>query len=324
MAKEKKNEKLNKLLNQLEKDYAIQKASDIKDTEVIYSRVFALDYVTGGFKVGNGGHFLEFFGAESSGKSTFALHVIKEFQEQGKVCVWIDAENSYDPVWGKINGVDNDNLLILKAKNLEEAGDLFVKLIEEDVDLIVVDSISMLIPEDEIDRQTNEPTMALSARVNALICRKINQVISKHQTAIIFINQLREKVGVMYGNPYTTGGGRALKHLYHTRVEFRSGKPMDIGSGDKKERIGVEINLHTIKNKKGKPHRTAVLDFYYTGQIDNKKSIVFAGIKYGVINFSGKTYEYKDKKAVGREKFMEIIDEKDLKEIEKEIWKHIK
>jgi len=320
----KKNEKLNKLLNQLEKDYAIQKASDIKDTEVIYSGVFALDYVLGGIKIGNGGHFIEFFGAESSGKSTFALHVIKSFQEQGKTCVWIDAENSYDPQWGAQNGVDNDNLLVLKAGSLEEAGDLFVKLIQEDTDLIVVDSISMLIPEEEIDRDTNQPTMALQARVNALICRKINQTIAKHQTAIIFINQLREKVGTMYGNPYTTGGGRALKHLYHTRVEFRAGKPMDIGSGDNKERIGVEINLHTIKNKKGKPHRTAVLDFYYDGKIDNKKSIVFAGIKYGVINFSGKTYEYKDKKAVGKEKFMEILEEKDLKEITREIWKRMK
>ena len=320
----KKNERLNKLLKEYEKNYAIQKASDIKQTEVIPTGVFTLDYcLSGGIKVCQGGNFIEFFGAESSGKSTFALHVVKQFQKENKICVWIDAENSYDKTWAKKIGVDNENLLILKPEDLEQAGDLFVKLIPE-TDLIVVDSIINLIPQGEAERDTSEVQMALQARVNSLICRKINKAIAHQTTTIIFINQLREKVGQLYGNPYTTAGGRALKHLYHTRIEFKSGKPMDIGSGDKKERIGVEINIKAVKNKKGIPHRKGVIDFYFDSTIDNKKSIFFAGVKFNVIEFSGKTYQFGDKKAVGKDNFMELLDEKDLKEIGKEIWKRIK
>jgi len=184
----------------------------------------------------------------------------------------------------------------------------------------VVDSIVGLIPEEEIDRDTNQPTMGLQARVNALICRKIYKAISNRKTTLLFINQLREKIGVMYGNPYTTGGGRALKHMYNTRIEFRAGKPIEIGSGDKKERIGVEVNLKCSKNKKGVPQRKAVMDFYFTGNVDNKKSLFFSAIKYGIIGLSGKTYTYKKRKTVGKDKAMEMLTDADYKAIEEEIW----
>jgi len=177
-----------------------------------------------------------------------------------------------------------------------------------------------LIPKEETERDTDEPTMALQARVNALITRKIYRAISGRKTTIIFINQLREKVGVMYGNPYTTGGGRALKHLYSTRIEFKAGKPIDIGSGDNKERIGMEINLKCVKNKKGIPYRDAIIDFYTNGTIDNKKSLFYSAIKNGIIQLSGKTYTFNDKKAVGKEVFMELLTDKDYKEIENKIW----
>ena len=139
------------------------------------------------------------------------------------------------------------------------------------------------------------------------MCRKINKVRNDYKTTIIFINQLREKVGVMYGNPEHTPGGRALKHLYDTRIQFRAGKPMDIGSGDKKERVGMEINLFGKKNKKGTAFRRAVIDFYTNGQVDNKKSIFFAGVKYNVINLTGKTYTYKDIKAVGKDNMIKAF-----------------
>lgn len=323
MSKE-QNKKLDRLLTSLEKNYNVQKASEIKREEPIRTGVFPLDYVlSGGIYQGEGGHRIEFFGAESSGKTTFALHIIKKYQELGKTCVFLDAENSYDTTWAEIIGVDNDNLIVIHPTSLEEAGDIFTKLTPE-VDLIVIDSIVSLIPEEEIDRDTNQPTMALGARINALITRKLYKALVGKKTTLIFINQLREKVGQLYGNPHTTGGGRALKHFYHTRVEFRAGKPIDIGSGDKKERIGVEINLHTVKNKKGKPHNRAIIDFFFDGKLDNKKSVFFSGLKYGVIELSGKTYTYKDKKAIGKEKAMEMLTNKDLEKIQEEIWKRIK
>jgi len=314
------NKKLDKLLKELEKNYNAKKANKIVEDEIIRTGIYALDYVlSGGIHQCEGGHRIEFLGAESSGKTTFALHIIKKYQELGKTCVFIDAENSYDKEWAEIVGVDNDNLLVIKPTSLEETGDLFVRLIPE-ADLIVVDSIVGLIPEEEIDRDTNQPTMGLQARINSLITRKIYKAISNQKTTLIFINQLREKIGVMYGNPYTTGGGRALKHMYNTRIEFRAGKPIEVGSGDKKERIGVEVNLKCSKNKKGVPQRKAVMDFYFTGNIDNKKSLFFSAIKYGIINLSGKTYTYKKKKTVGKDKAMEMLTDADYKAIEEKIW----
>ncbi len=315
------NKKLDKLLKELEKKYNAKKATQIVEDEIIRTGIYALDYVlSGGIHQCEGGHRIEFLGAESSGKTTFALHVIKKYQELGKTCVFIDAENSYDKEWAEIIGIDNDNLLIVKPKSLEEAGDLFVKLIPE-ADLIVADSIVAFIPEDEIDRDTNEPTMGLQARVNALICRKIYRAISGRKTTLLFMNQRREKIGVRYGNPYTTGGGRALKHMYNTRIEFYAGASIFVDPNKKtSDKIGVEISLTCIKNKKGVPKRKATMDFYFTGNIDNKKGLFFGAIKYGIIELSGKTYTYKKKKAVGQKKAIKMLTDADYKAIEEEIW----
>lgn len=315
-----KNEKLDKLLSELEKDYNVKKAKDIDKDEVVSTGLFPLDYVlSGGIHVCEGGHRIEFFGAESSCKTTFALHIIKKFQQEGKICVFIDAENSYDKSWAEIIGVDNEKLIIVKPQSLEQAGDLFVRLIPE-VDLIVIDSIVSIIPEEESDRDTNQPTMGLTARVNALICKKIYEAIAKHKTTMIFINQLREKIGVMYGSPYTTGGGRAIKHMYNTRIEFKVGEPIDID----KERVGAIIKLKCVKNKKGTPYRTAEIPFRFTGELDNKLAIFFAGVKYGIITRKGAYYEYEDVRTQGQEKFFEAMEEKKWKKIEQEIWKRIK
>ena len=312
--------KIDKILKSLEKNYNVKKASEIKIEPKIHTGVFALDIVLdGGISQGEGGHRIEFFGSESTGKTTFALHIIKKYQELGKICAFIDGEHSYDKEWAEIIGVNNNELITVDPDSLEQVGDLFVKLIPQ-VDLIVIDSIVSLIPEEEIDRDTGQPTMALGARINALITRKIYKEIANRNTTLIFINQLREKVGIMYGNPYTTGGGRALKHLYNTRIEFKTGKPIDVGSGVNKERIGIEINLKGIKNKKGTPYKSAVIDFYFNGTIDNKKSLFFAALKEGIIKLSGKTYTYDKKKVVGKENMMNELTDKDYKEIEKKIW----
>jgi recombination protein RecA len=177
-----------------------------------------------------------------------------------------------------------------------------------------------MIPEAEAERDTNQPTMGLQARVNAVVCRKIYEVIAQRKTAMIFINQLREKIGVMYGNPYTTGGGRAIKHMYNTRIEFKTGKPIDVN----KERIGVEIKLKCIKNKKGVPYRVAEVPFRYTGELDNKLAIMMAGVKYNIITRKGAYYQYEDIKEQGQEKFCNALEKKQWKKIEKEIWKRLK
>ena len=314
---------IDKLIKEF-KDYNIKKASELQEDPKITTNIFPLDYVLGGgIAQCAGGHRIEFFGAESTAKTTFALHTIKKYQELDKTCVFIDLENSYDKEWAEIIGIDNDKLLVLNPEYLEEAGDLIIKLIPR-TDLIVIDSIVSGIPKGEADRDTEEAQMALQARTLSLVCRKMYKALVGQKTTMIFINQLREKVGIQYGNPYTTGGGHAIKHFYNTRVEFKTGKYIDVGSGDKKERIGVEINLKGIKNKKGVPYRKAVVDFYYNGQLDNKTALFFQAVKYGIIKRSGAWYEYTKVREQGKEKLVEKLSNKDWNKIEEEIWKKIK
>lgn len=315
-----KNDKLNKLLNSLEKKYKVQKGSDIIIEPKIKTGLYPLDYcLDGGISQYSGGHMIEFFGGESSGKTTFALKIVARYQKLGKVCAFINAESSYDPKWAKILGVSNDELLIITPNTLEEAGECLLELIPK-VDLIVIDSIVALVPEAELDRDLSEKTMASQASVNSPMCRKINRIRNRYKTTVIFINQLREKVGIMYGNPEHTAGGRALKHLYDSRIQFRTGKPIDV----KKERIGMEINIFGKKNKKGKAYRRGIIDFYITGEIDNKKCLFFSAIKYKIIELAGKTYTYNKKKAVGKDNFMKLLTNEDYEKIESEIWKVMK
>jgi len=321
MDKKPKNEKLNKLLKEMERKYTVHKASDIVVEPKIRTGVYALDYVLdGGISQFAGGHIMEFYGGESSGKTTFCLHVIKKYQSLDKTCAFINAEGGYDPKWAEICGVDNDNLLIIHPESLEDAGEALLDSIPE-FDLIIIDSVAALVPEEEINKTLSDKNMASQSKVFSPMCRKINKVRKKYKTSIIFINQMREKVGVMYGNPEHTPGGRALRHLYDSRVQFRAGKPIDIGSGDKKERIGMEINLFGKKNKKGTAFRRAVLDFYTNGDVDNKKSLFFAAVKYNIVNLNGKTYTFGDKKVVGKDNMIKELTDKDWDKIEKEIFK---
>ena len=323
MAKDEKDKTLNRLLSKLEKNFECQKASEIIIEPKSRSGLYPLDYVLdGGFSQMRGGHIVEFYGGESSGKTTISKIVIAEYQKQGKSCVFINAEGSYDPTWAAKMGVDNDKVIIVTPRTLEETGDLLIELIGE-VDLVVVDSISAIVAEEELEESLEKKAYAAQAKVNSPMCRKINNKRHKGNTTIIFINQLREKVGVVYGSPITTSGGRALKHLYDSRIEFRPGKPINVGSGDKKETIGFEINLKAVKNKKGVPRRTAVFDFFISGDIDNKTSLFFSAIKFGVITLSGQMYTYKDKVLRGKDKMMSGLTDKDYKDIQDEIWKRI-
>jgi len=310
--------KINQLQKELsKKGYNIKKASEIKKEEIIRTGIFALDYVCdGGIRICEGGHRIEFWGAEGTGKTTFSLHIIKKYQELNKTCVFIDAENSYDVEWANKIGVDNNNLVIIKPSSLEEFGDLMYEIIPK-VNLIVIDSIISLIPKEELERNTDQPTMALSARINALISRKIYSALANKTTTLIFINQLREKVGQLYGDPFTSGGGHALRHLYNTRIQFKLGKSII----QKDEKVGYEINLRCIKNKKGKPYRTSQVDVYLDGYIDNKKSLFYSALKYGIIKKSGSWFEYNNIKEQGKEALIKKI--KDWNKIEDEIWRRL-
>jgi len=315
-------EKLQKEL--VKKGYNIKKAIDIKQEEKLLTEIFPLDYVLDkGISQIEGGHRIEFWGKESTGKSTFALKIVKKYQELDKICVLVDAEKSFDTTWASMLGVDINKLLIIYPNTLEEFGDM-VSLLIPTVDLIIVDSIVSLIPEEEINRDTNQPTMALGARINAIITRKIYNALTNRNTTIIFINQIREKPGVMYGNPYTSGGGHALLHFYNTRIEFKLGKPIEEGEGENKIKIGYEIHLRCIKNKKGRPYRNSIIDLYFDGNIDNKKSLFHQAIKYGIITKNGVWFEYNNLKEQGKEALIEKITDKDWRKIEKEIWEKIK
>lgn len=243
MGNKKKDKQLDKILKKYEKKMTAKKGSDIEIKPKIRTGVFALDYVLdGGISQDLGGHMIEFFGAESSCKTACALKTIASFQKQGKSCVFINAELSYDPHWAKILGVNNDDIVVLHPDTLEDAGNVLIEMLGK-VDLIVIDSIVALVAEAELDKDLQDKTMAAQASVNAAMCRKINKYRNKSGTCIIFINQLREKVGQRFGNPETTSGGRCFDE--NTRIVTKDGFKYfyEIASGD----LIPTINLKTNK-----------------------------------------------------------------------------
>jgi len=316
-------ENLNDRLKELEKNFGLTKASKLKNYETIRTKVYGLDFVLDGIKIIEGGHKLEFYGKESTGKTTFALKVVKRFQELDKVVVWIVSE-SFHKDWAEKMGVDTSQLLLYYPECVEDAGDKILAMIGK-VDLIVLDSVASLIPESELNGSLSDKTRGAQAKAYSEFCRKLYSTIAHKTTTLLFINQIRIVMGKLYGNPEDTPCGKALKFMYDTRIEFRAGKPIDKGVGDKKERLGVELHVQGYKNKLGTAKRTAIIDFYFKdGRIDNSKSLLFAGLKYGVIELSGHTYTFGKKKAVGKEKFCNLLTEEDYKKIEEQVWERLK
>ena len=280
------------------------------------------------------GRITEIFGPEASGKTTLAQHVIAEVQKEGGIAAFIDAEHALDSDYAKKIGVDIDNMLISQPDTGEQALEILETLVRSNaVDVVVIDSVAALVPQKEIDGDMGDQHMGLQARLMSQALRKLTGVVSKSKTIVIFINQIRHKIGVFFGSPETTSGGNALKFYCSVRIEVR--RSAQIKQGDKI--IGNRVKVKIVKNKVAAPFRTTEFDIMYNEGISLSGDLLDTGVAHKIINKSGNSYSYSAqggstsgggeiKFGVGREKAKQFLREnpKLMKELKAKIWEVVK
>ncbi|MDE6104480.1 MAG: recombinase RecA [Clostridia bacterium] len=309
---EEKLKALNSTVAMIEKQYgkgAIMKLGDYNvntDLEVIPTGCLSLDLALGVGGVPRG-RIMEIYGPESSGKTTVALHIIAETQKMGGVAAFIDAEHALDAQYAHALGVDTNELYLSQPDTGEQALDICESLVRSSaVDVIVIDSVAALTPKAEIEGDMGDTHVGLLARLMSQALRKLTAITNRSKTCVIFINQLREKVGVMFGNPETTPGGKALKYFATVRLDIRKADALKNG-GDV---IGNRTKCKVVKNKVAPPFRVAEFDIIYGDGISQEGCLIDLGIEYGILTKSGAFVYYNEEKlAQGREKMRDYLKE---------------
>ena len=301
---------LESAMRQIEKDFGkgsimkLGEAAAKLHVEVIPTGSLSLDIALGVGGVPRG-RVVEIYGPESSGKTTVALHIIAQAQKAGGLAAFIDAEHALDPIYAKKLNVDIDNLLISQPDNGEQALEIADALVRSGaIDVIVIDSVAALVPRAEIEGEMGDAHVGLQARLMSQALRKLTGVISKSRTTAIFINQIREKVGVMFGNPETTTGGRALKFYASVRLDVRKQESLKQGN----DIVGTRTRVKVVKNKVAPPFKQADFDIMYGEGISREGSVVDIGTELEIINKSGAWYSYSDNRlGQGRENVKEFL-----------------
>lgn len=300
-------------------DGSIMKLGEAKkvDVELLPSGALSLDIALGGGYPK--GRIIEIYGPESSGKTTLTLHAIAEIQRQGGTAAFIDAEHALDPSYARRVGVDTDNLLVSQPDNGEQALEIVETLVRSNaVDLVVVDSVAALVPQAEIDGDMGDSHMGLQARLMSQALRKLTGIISKSKTTVIFINQIRMKIGVMFGNPETTTGGNALKFYASVRIDIRRTGQIKVGE----EIVGNRTKVKIVKNKIAPPFRIAEFDIMYNEGISKTGDVLDLAVQHGIVGKSGAWFDYADAKiGQGREATKVYLKENPtvLDEIDKKV-----
>ena len=327
MINEEKQKALEAALGQIEKQYGkgsvmkLGESGDSMQVEAVPTGSLSLDIALGVGGVPKG-RIIEIYGPESSGKTTVALHMVAEVQKRGGIAGFIDAEHALDPVYAKNIGVDIDNLYISQPDNGEQALEITETMVRSGaVDIVIVDSVAALVPKAEIDGDMGDSHVGLQARLMSQALRKLTAIISKSNCVVIFINQLREKVGVMFGNPETTTGGRALKFYSSVRLDVRRVETLKQGG----EMVGNHTKIKVVKNKVAPPFKQAEFDIMFGTGISREADILDLAADCSIVNKSGAWYAYNGNKiGQGRENAKAYLKEHtDIRdEIEKKVRIH--